>query len=117
VICYAANLARGFQAQLSLIHAIGFGDALLDDRLGVEPRVSFVESARGIITALQREAGAAAEADVEFGGVADVVREAALRRRADLVVIGRGRMRRTLGRLRTNAQAIVRESPCPVLGM
>ena len=34
---------------------------------------------------------------------------------SDLVVIGRGVVRQTLGRLRTSAYAIIREAPCPVL--
>jgi hypothetical protein len=33
----------------------------------------------------------------------------------DIVVIGQGCMHETLGRLRSNAYSIVRESPCPVV--
>ena len=36
---------------------------------------------------------------------------------ADLVVIGRGHTHAPLSRLRTNAYAIVREAPCPVLSL
>ena len=49
--------------------------------------------------------------------VSSVVRASALEHRADLIVIGRGKMRETLGRLRTNACAIIRDSPCPVLSV
>ena len=35
---------------------------------------------------------------------------------ADLVVIGRGKDRQ-MGRLRTNAYGIIRQSPCPVLSI
>jgi nucleotide-binding universal stress UspA family protein len=45
------------------------------------------------------------------------VREYALRTQADLVVIGRGHTQRALGRLRTHAYSILRNSPCPVLSI
>jgi nucleotide-binding universal stress UspA family protein len=38
-----------------------------------------------------------------------------LHHNADLVVIGRGKLQEALGRLRTNAYAIIRQSPCPVV--
>ena len=44
-----------------------------------------------------------------------VVSDVASRRKADLLVIGRGRESGLLGRLRANAYAILRESPCPVV--
>jgi nucleotide-binding universal stress UspA family protein len=46
--------------------------------------------------------------------VAGVV-EALTARQADLLVIGRGRLQGTLGRLRTNAHALIQAAPCPVL--
>jgi hypothetical protein len=45
------------------------------------------------------------------------VRQAALDRHADLVVIGRGVMHSTFGRLRTQSYDIIRQSPCPVLSL
>ncbi len=47
------------------------------------------------------------------GGVADVAKEV----RADLLVIGRNSHDSIAGRLPTNAYAIIRESPCPVLSV
>jgi hypothetical protein len=32
-------------------------------------------------------------------------------------VIGRGKLHETLGRLRTNSYAIIRQSPCPVISI
>ncbi len=51
------------------------------------------------------------------GDVSDVVREVATSHKADLVIIGRGMLDETLGRLRTNAYGIIRSSPCPVLSV
>ena len=64
---------------------------------------------------LQKDAGTDVEVCIESGRVSSVVRRAALRHNADLVVIGRGKLQKPLGRLRTSAYAIIRESPCPVL--
>jgi len=46
-----------------------------------------------------------------------VVRNIALKSRADLVVIGRGAIRTGLGRLNANSYDIIRDSPCPVLSV
>jgi nucleotide-binding universal stress UspA family protein len=53
----------------------------------------------------------------ERGSVAEAVRRLALRKRADLVVIGRGAIRSGLGRLYANSYDIIRESPCPVISV
>ena len=58
-----------------------------------------------------------APASILFGRVAETVCEEAARRLADLVVIGRGVMNERLGRLRSDAYGIIRQSPCPVLSV
>jgi hypothetical protein len=57
------------------------------------------------------------EVRLEGGSISRVVRDAAVRQQADLVVIGRGHVQAPLSRLRTNACAIIREAPCPVLSV
>lgn len=57
------------------------------------------------------------EPEGERGSVAEAVRHLALRKRADLVVIGRGAIRSGLGRLYANSYDIIRESPCPVVSV
>ena len=54
---------------------------------------------------------------VAAGEVGNVIRQAAVQHKADLVVIGRGHLGETLGRLRTNAYAVIRQSPCPVISV
>jgi len=46
-----------------------------------------------------------------------VVCRTAERVQADLLVIGRGSAAGIFGRLRTNAYAIIRQSPCPVVSV
>jgi nucleotide-binding universal stress UspA family protein len=73
--------------------------------------------ARQMVEDLQASAGIKAPLCVTVGHVADRVREEARRHGADLVLIGRGALHETLGRLRTHAYGIIRQSPCPVLSV
>jgi nucleotide-binding universal stress UspA family protein len=57
------------------------------------------------------------EPEGEGGNVAEMVRNLAMKSRADLVVIGRGAIRTGLGRLYANTYDIIRDSPCPVLSV
>ena len=66
---------------------------------------------------LQQSAGVAAPLCLGAGEVSHVLRDSALGHGADLVVIGRGRATRTLGRLRSNVYSIVRDAPCPVISV
>jgi nucleotide-binding universal stress UspA family protein len=61
--------------------------------------------------------GLADQPEGERGSVAEAVRNLALHKRADLVIIGRGAIRRGLGRLYANSYDIIRESPCPVISV
>ena len=97
----AAELARELTASLTLVHAVPL---LLDP-----------EIAQKGIAALQAAAGTKLRVSVAPGNVSDVVREAAVHHATDLIVIGRGRSKERFGGLRTNAYAIIRDSPCPVL--
>jgi len=45
------------------------------------------------------------------------LRDLALRKRADLIVIGRGAIQGPLDRFGAHAYEIVRESPCPVISV
>jgi nucleotide-binding universal stress UspA family protein len=54
---------------------------------------------------------------VGTGTVPDVVREQAIEHGSDLVVIGRGVLQGTMGRLRTHAYGIIRNAPCPVISV
>lgn len=115
---WAAALARDFQARLLVAHACPrielrpgeCGDRDLNSELAA--------AARRRLESLLSETGAqAAELAVEFGDAPRVVCSVAASRQADLLVIGRGSAAGIYGRLRTNAYAIIRESPCPVVSV
>jgi nucleotide-binding universal stress UspA family protein len=113
----AHKLATDFGASLRLVHVIdGFetGHARQIDRQFEE---DMRLEARKVIEAQQSEAGVDVPLCVTVGNTAAGVREEARRHGADLVVIGRGVIHETLGRLRTHAHAIIRQSPCPVLSV
>jgi nucleotide-binding universal stress UspA family protein len=54
---------------------------------------------------------------VGVGEVADVVRAEAEGHDSELILIGRGILHETMGRLRTHSYGIIRHAPCPVLSV
>jgi nucleotide-binding universal stress UspA family protein len=114
VLEWAARFAHEYGADLDVVHAVptstvSVGGFYFDP----EWRIHVVNEARDRISYLQEDLGVAGRVLVETGEVAPVVWEAAAKSNADLVVIGRGHAG-VMGRLRANAYAIIRESPCPV---
>ncbi len=104
-LAWARDFAAEFEAEVLIVHAVR-------ER---EPEDSY--QADEHIRCLQRKLGVAGEILIEEGDPAQVVRAAATRRNADLVVIGRSPREGVLGRLRTNAYSIVRDAPCPVVSV
>jgi nucleotide-binding universal stress UspA family protein len=115
---FAIEIAAETDASVELFHVAPEGEI---GPIQAESRIHelLVEAARSKLVKIQEAAGAT---DVEMvlagGSVADMVRDVAIKKRADLVVIGRGCVQKGLGgRLRANAYAILREAPCPVLSV
>ncbi|HUP02450.1 MAG TPA: universal stress protein [Bryobacteraceae bacterium] len=115
-LCWAAMLAGEFDAKLTVIHVTapaggspGEQDASWSAAAG--------ESARRELERLQSFVHAPAELAVESGEAPQAICAAAERVKADALVIGRGSAAGVFGRLRTNAYAIIRQSPCPVVSV
>jgi nucleotide-binding universal stress UspA family protein len=102
-LAWASQFAKDFHAQLEIVHALGLSSS------GCE---------REELQKLQDAVGAHAD-NVEFreGEAAKTVCSVAESIGADLLVIGRGSHEDRAGRLRTNAYAIIRQSPCPVVSV
>jgi nucleotide-binding universal stress UspA family protein len=116
VLEWAGRFAREFGAELAIVHVlpeslIQLGGVTFDP----EWRSQAASAARDHISRLQEDLHIAGEVLIEIGDVPLAVSDVASRRAADLLVIGRGRDAGLLGRLRANAYAILRESPCPVV--
>ncbi len=113
---WAALLARGFGARLTLVHATA-ADPDPGDNSEVNWRVDVGAAAEQELMRLQRFVGVEADLIIEPGDPAAVICSAARRVEAGVVVIGRGSAAGVFGRLRTNAYAIIRQSPCPAVSV
>jgi nucleotide-binding universal stress UspA family protein len=113
----ASELAGVFGAKLRLVHAVSVDETRPEKYLEGDLRAHLIKMSREEIAVFQQDAGTNLDALVEGGRASQVIREAALADNTDLVVIGSGRVHKTLGQLRSNAYSIIRDSPCPVLSL
>jgi nucleotide-binding universal stress UspA family protein len=117
VIESAMTLAHTFSAQLRLVHCIPAVEGGPAESFSSGWDRFLADSAREQLAKIQGQAGTDFTVCLEGGNIPKLVRDAAIRYEADIVVIGRGHVRVPFSRLRTNAYAIIRESPCPVLSV
>jgi nucleotide-binding universal stress UspA family protein len=116
-VSYASQLAQDFNAALTVVHVIP-ALALVDVQVSDEFRSNVIDKAREKLRDVVKEANAiTANVHVQEGDIAEAVCSFAHSTGANLMVIGRGSQEGTIGRLRTNAYAIIRQSPCPVLSV
>jgi nucleotide-binding universal stress UspA family protein len=115
VIRWAGEFAKQQGAEIQLVHAIQAGSP---DQFDSAAFYSFLTRfAQEELERMQAEAGTTFKVSVPSGTPAEVVRASAKELDADLVIIGRGVMKKALGRLRSNAYSIIRDSPCPVISI
>jgi nucleotide-binding universal stress UspA family protein len=115
---WSAQFARDTGAVLRLVHvAAGGTEAWPERHLNREFEEMVRKEARETVERLQRTVGVEAPLCIATGDIADGIREEARRHAADLIVIGRGLLHETLGRLRTHAYGIIRQAPCPVISI
>jgi nucleotide-binding universal stress UspA family protein len=111
---WAKQLASEFGADLQIIHAIppdkdnGFVENLEEQLLS---------QAEETIREVQKCVGTDAKVSVLVGDVPPAVCGFAGQNNADLLIIGRGVHNGFAGRLRANAYAMIRQSPCPVVSV
>ncbi len=113
-LCWAARLASEFQARLGIVHATAPLEVSGGRYYSPDWRDLMIHIANEEIEKLQKELGTQAEVYVTDGAAAKVVARAVEDLSADVLIIGRSPGD---GRLRTNAYAIIRESPCPVISI
>jgi nucleotide-binding universal stress UspA family protein len=113
---WAMELQKQFAARLTLLHATLAIPAMAK---GSEANWNVVvrAAAQKELELLQKQTGATGELVVEAGEPAQVISAAASRLHADVVVIARGSAAGGFGRLRTNAYAVIRQAPCPVVSV
>jgi nucleotide-binding universal stress UspA family protein len=115
-LAWADQMAQEFQAELVLVHATPLGESHFNEMFDAEWRSTVEERMRERIAELA--AGVHTSAIVTAAGnPGDVVAETAERFEAQFTVIGRSEAGGMFGRLRANAYAIIRQSPCPVVSV
>lgn len=114
---WAWEMASQYGARLTIAHAAVCGTAPEVAAAEGDWARQMTERARDEVEALKRTLGVDAEVVIETGEPSEVICEFARRLPADLLVIGRGSAAGVFGRLRTNAYAIIRQSPCPVVSV
>jgi nucleotide-binding universal stress UspA family protein len=112
----AAALAKSYQASLSLVHVLEMPPAT--------PEIDFTPYRKDLIAgahAHMRDLKDRLNLDVPDvvidAGVADGIHEEIVRRKADLLVVGRGHDQGIVSRVWSRLYSIVRDSPCPVLSI
>jgi nucleotide-binding universal stress UspA family protein len=117
VLRRAVELAKELGPSVRLVHAVPGAEHQAGETGGDEFAHFLMQLASEDMAKLQQVAGTNLEASVVAGGIGAVVRQVAEAQHADLVVMGRGLMHATFGRLRSKSYEIIRQSPCPVLSL
>lgn len=117
VMEWASQFATAVGGKLRIVHAVSGTESWPDRQMNREFEGFLKQTARETIERQMQAAGISAPLCVVSGNPAAAVREEALTHNADLVIIGRGMLDETLGRLRTQAYGIIRSSPCPVISV
>jgi nucleotide-binding universal stress UspA family protein len=116
-LTWAAQVAAEFGARLILVHAVPSIEVRPGEYFDQKLTAELEKAAREELRNLEQGLNSQAEVLVEGGDPPKVVCRAVEQFRADLLVIGRGSAAGIFGRLRTNAYAIIRQSPCPVVSV
>ena len=116
-----AQWATGFShqvgASLQLLHVV----RTISDWLSLESEQALQEElraeARSRIESSLKSGGLDLPLRIAVGEIVTTITEEARQEGTDLIVLGRGAIHETLGRLRTHAHGIIQRSPCPVLSV
>jgi nucleotide-binding universal stress UspA family protein len=114
---WSQEFADSCAAELRLIHAVTGVNSWPEAPQNQEFEQSLREQSQQAIEQEMQSAGITAPVCVAVGSIESVIREEAERHEADLVIIGRGVLDATLGRLRTHSFDIIRQTPCPVISV
>jgi nucleotide-binding universal stress UspA family protein len=117
IVRAAMSIASSFEAQLSLLHVVEIPPPNLDLDL-TSFKEDLVDAGNTGLTDLKAKLGVdIPHTALASGLTADGVRQEALAKHADLIVVGRGRAQGGLTRIWSRLYNIVCEAPCPVLSI
>jgi nucleotide-binding universal stress UspA family protein len=103
VLRFASDFAKRLGAQVLVVHSVPESETQTG---------KYIDSN---IWYLQQKAGVDFPTIETGKDISRAIIDTAQDQQADLVIIGRGKCQRTLGRLRTHEYEIIRQTPCPVL--
>jgi nucleotide-binding universal stress UspA family protein len=116
VLKAAAVLAESYGAELSIVRVVETPPNAPEFDFGPY-RNQIMDAADQWVRELKGSMGIKASHAVLDAVIADGVHQEAVKRKADLVVVGRGHSQDTFNRFFSSLYPIVRESPCPVLSI
>lgn len=114
---WAAWLACTYQAALKLVHvipAVNETSMIPGER---DVRRYLFGQAREEFERRTKTAGVDLQVRLRGGEITPAIVDTALEEKTDLLVVGRGRVQRVLGGLRSHSLDMIREAPCPVISV
>ncbi len=114
---WAWLFAKANDAKIVLVHAVPMLASYGAEYVYGEWQQQIADAAAKQLDCLQRSENTHAPVEIITGEVAAAVHKAVEEEKADLLVIGRSVDDRPLGRLRTHAYPIIRNSPCAVVSV
>ena len=116
VLRAAAAMAKSYQASLALVHVLEMPPATPE--IDFTPyRQDLIDAGHTHMRSLKDRLNLDVPNVVIDAGVADGIREEIVRRKGDLLVVGRGHDQGIVSRVWSRLYSIVRDSPCPVLSI
>lgn len=116
VLRAATSLACAYGAQLWIVHVVQTPPPYPDMDPG-EYTEDLIEASQCRLRELKAKLGVDAPHTVINAQLADGIQNEVIRRKADLLVTGRGHSIGTFSRLWSHLYSIIRDSPCPVLSV
>jgi len=117
VLRWAWQFAQQQNLDLQLVHAVAGADSMWTAENDPSMYEFLFDAAREQVAKLQARAGTNADLRLMGGSVGNAVQKAAVACDADVIVIGRGAIQSSFGRLKNNCYSIVRGAPCPVISI
>jgi nucleotide-binding universal stress UspA family protein len=116
VLRAAASLASAYRAQLWIVHVVPTPPAYPDLDLEAHTK-QLTEASQFRLRELKARLRIDAPHTIIDALLADGIQHELIRRKADLLVTGRGHSNGTISRLWSHLYSIIRDSPCPVLSI
>lgn len=117
VLKWAWQFVRQQNLELQLVHAVAGADGMWTQETSPDMYEFLFDTAREQLAQLQARTGSSLDTRLLGGSVATAVHNAATDYGADLIVIGRGAIQTSFGRLKNSSYSIIRAAPCPVISV